>query len=100
MTERYTQNREIVQQKLALLLEWWRDVLLIKIGNGEVITNIDREEELKEMAADCHLAQIRQFIGSVEATMSQLRQNVNPQLALEVLMLNVPEHGKVKRTTL
>jgi hypothetical protein len=36
----------------------------------------------------------------VESTMSQLRQNVNPQLALEVLMLNVPERGKVKRATL
>jgi len=100
MTERYAQNREIVQQKLALLLNWWRDVLLIKVGNGEAITNIDREDTLKEMAADCNLTQIRQFIGSVESAMSQLRQNVNPQLALEVLMLNVPERGKVKRATL
>jgi DNA polymerase-3 subunit delta' len=91
MTERYAQNREIVQQKLALLLDWWRDVLL---------TNIDREDGLKETAADCNLAQIRQFIGTVESTMSQLRQNVNQQLALEVLMLNVPERGKVKKTTL
>ncbi len=100
MTERYTQNRETVQQKLALLLDWWRDVLLIKVGNGEAIINIDREDELKETAADCNLAQIRQFIGSVKSAMSQLRQNVNPQLALEVLMLNVPERGKVKKATL
>jgi DNA polymerase-3 subunit delta' len=99
ITERYTQNREIVQQRLALLLDWWRDVLLTKTGNGEAITNIDREDALKEMAVGCNLAQIRQFIGTVESTMSQLRQNVNPQLALEVLMLNVPERGKVKRAT-
>jgi DNA polymerase-3 subunit delta' len=100
MTERYTQNREIVQQKLALLLDWWRDVLLTKVGNEEAIINIDRENGLKETAATCNLAQIRQFISTVESTMSHLRQNVNPQLALEVLMLNVPERGKVKKTTL
>jgi DNA polymerase-3 subunit delta' len=100
MTERYTQNRETVQQKLALLLDWWRDVLLVKVGNGEAITNIDREDVLNEMVDTCNLAQIRQFIGRIESVMSQLRQNVNPQLALEVLMLNVPESGKVKRATL
>jgi DNA polymerase-3 subunit delta' len=99
LTERYAQNRETVQQKLALLLEWWRDVLLVKLGNEEAITNIDRQAILKEMAETCNLIQIRQFVGHVEATMSQLRQNVNPQLALEFLMLNIPEHGKVKKRT-
>ncbi len=97
MTERYAQNRDIVQQKLALLRDWWRDVLLVKSGNNEAVTNIDRKDMLQKFADTCNLTQIRQFIGSVESTITQLRQNVNPQLALEVLMLNIPERGKVKR---
>lgn len=100
MTERYAQNREIVQQKLALLLSWWRDVLLIKAGNEVAIVNIDREDTLKELSANCSLIQIRSFVGDIESTILQLRQNVNAQLALEVLMLNVPESGKVKKRTL
>jgi DNA polymerase-3 subunit delta' len=97
ITERYTQNRDTLQQKLTLLRDWWRDVLLVKSGNNEAVTNIDRKDMLQKFADTCNLTQIRQFIGSVESTITQLRQNVNPQLALEVLMLNIPERGKVKR---
>ncbi len=97
MTERYAQNRDIVQQKLTLLRDWWRDVLLVKSGNNEAVTNIDRKDMLQKFADTCNLTRIRQFIGSVESTITQLHQNVNPQLALEVLMLNIPERGKVKR---
>jgi DNA polymerase-3 subunit delta' len=97
LTERYTQNREILQQKLALLRDWWRDVLLVKSGNEDAITNLDRKNTLKNFADASTLEQVRQVINRIESTMSQLRQNVNPQLALEFLMLNIPERGKVKR---
>ena len=99
MTERYSQNRETVQQKLALLLDWWRDILLVKADNADAIVNIDRQDVLKEMASGCTLAQIRGFIRRIESVMKQLRLNVSPQLALEVLMLNVPERAKVKKET-
>jgi DNA polymerase III subunit delta' len=100
MTEKYFQNRETVQQRLVLLLGWWRDVLLVKVGNTEAIINVDRVEKLEETAATSNLMQIRHFISSLESTLSQLHQNVNPQLALEFLMLNVPERGKVKKGTI
>jgi DNA polymerase-3 subunit delta' len=97
LTERYTQNREILQQKLDLLRDWWRDVLLVKSGNEDTITNLDREDTLRQFADSNTLEQIRQLISEIESTISHLRQNVNPQLALEFLMLNIPERGKVKR---
>ncbi|MDP2920293.1 MAG: AAA family ATPase [Dehalococcoidia bacterium] len=97
MAERFSQNRETVRQKLLLLVDWWRDMLLVKTGSGDMIANIDRTVTVQEMASLFSLTQTRQFIGNVETAMRQLRQNVNPQLVLEVLMLNVPERGKVKR---
>lgn len=97
ITERYSQNRETIQQKLALLRDWWRDVLLVQADNPESITNIDREETVHKFAEQISITQVRDFIQNIESTIVQLRQNVNPQLALEVLMLNVPERGKVRR---
>lgn len=97
MTERYSQNRETLHQKLTLLLDWWRDVLLVKAGNADAIVNVDREDTLKEMAAVYSLGQARGFIRRIESVLTQLQQNVSPQLALEVLMLNMPERDKVKK---
>jgi DNA polymerase-3 subunit delta' len=97
MVERFSQNRETVQQRLALLRDWWRDVLLAKTGNEDAVANVDRLEGVKETAAAHSLRDIRASIGRIEAAMLQLKQNVNPQLALEVLMLNVPERARVNK---
>jgi DNA polymerase III subunit delta' len=94
--EKYAQNRETVQQKLVLLRDWWRDVLLVKVGNSGAIINVDREDTLKERADRHSLTDIRQLLQGVQSAIEQLKRNVNHQLVLEVLMLNLPERGKVK----
>ncbi len=99
MVERYRQNRETVKKKLDLLLEWWRDVLLVKIGNSDTVTNIDREETLKKTADSHELSQIRDFISRIQSAGDQLLHNVNEQLVMEVLVLNIPENVKVKSPT-
>jgi len=94
LATRFGQNRESVYQRLELWLEWWRDLLLVKMGLIDNITNIDRADKLTEMAKNYNLTQIRAFIQSIRAAGGQLRQNASPRLALEVLMLDVPEMGK------
>jgi DNA polymerase-3 subunit delta' len=91
LASRFGQNREAVQERLALWLDWWRDLLLVSADCQEDVTNVDRFALLSGTAKDYSLAQIRAFIDSVRATAEQLRLNANPLLALEVLMLNVPE---------
>jgi len=61
IVEKYSQNREVVHQKLDLLLGWWRDLLLAKVGRAEDVTNIDFQDELKKMASGYSLVQIRTF---------------------------------------
>jgi hypothetical protein len=46
------------------------------------------------MATDYTLDQIRTFIDSIRAAREQLQLNANPQIALEVLMLSIPEKGR------
>ncbi|GAI16041.1 unnamed protein product [marine sediment metagenome] len=71
-------------------LDWWRDLLLVKVGCNEAITNVDLEATLIDSARGYNLAQVKAFINSIQATAEQLRQNANPQLVLEVLMISIP----------
>ena len=94
MAEQFGKNRRTVYSRLDLWLDWWRDLLLVKTGLTQNITNVDRLEGLVEMADGLSLGQIRSFIQSIRVTGDGLRKNANAKLALEVLMLDIPEAGK------
>ena len=90
LTAQSSQNRELVPVILDLWLDFWRDLLLVKTGCSEVITNVDQLATLTEIAEGYNLAQIKSFIDSIQAAGEQLKQNANPQLVLEVLMFDIP----------
>jgi DNA polymerase III subunit delta' len=91
LATRFSQDRISVYERLDLWLDWWRDLLLVKTGLVDYITNIDRLNDLNEIAEKRSLGQIRNFISSIQSASKQLKQNANPRLVLEVLMLDVPE---------
>jgi len=93
MASGFSRNRQRVQQQLLTWTGWWRDLMLIKLGCVEAVTNVDRREGLVEMAGDYDLAEIRAFIESLRLTGERLSLNVNAQLALEALMLSIPKKG-------
>ena len=90
LVAQFSQSRGLVRELLDLWLDWWRDLLLVKLGSSGAITNIDFEAMLVDLARGYNLAQIRAFINSIQAAGEQLRQNANPRLVLEVLMLSIP----------
>jgi DNA polymerase-3 subunit delta' len=87
---RFNQNRGVVHDVLDLWLDYWRDLMLVKLGHHDIITNVDRRDELTAMAGGYRLVQIKDFIEGIRSAAAQLRQNVNPRLALEVMMLDIP----------
>jgi len=91
----FSQSRSLVQEILDLWLDWWRDLLLVKLGCDDVITNIDHQVMLLDLAQGYTLVEIRAFISSIQSAKEQLRQNANPRLVLEVLMLSIPERRAV-----
>jgi len=95
LAAQFGKNRLSVQEVLDLWLDWWRDLLLIKLGSSGTITNIDHEAELAEMSQGYSLPQIRAFINSIQAVGEQLGQNANPRLTLEVLVLSIPGRSAV-----
>ncbi len=90
LAAQFAQNRASVQEILDLWLGWWRDLLLVKLGCPDYVTNTDQLNVLNEMAGHCTMEQIRDCLHSIRMAGEQLRQNANPRLVLEVLMLDMP----------
>jgi len=93
LAAQFNKNRGSAQEILDLWLDWWHDLLLVKIGCVEAITNVDVSAVLEQRAKDYSLAEIKSFISAIQSTGKQLKQNANPQLVFEVLMLSIPGRG-------
>jgi DNA polymerase-3 subunit delta' len=75
---------------LELWQGWWRDVMLTAAGCPEQVVHVDRRAELSRIAKRYPLADIHAFIARLSGAAQHLRENVNPQLALEHVALHVP----------
>lgn len=90
LASRFTQDRSAVYDVLDLWLDYWRDIMLVKLGICDMIINGDRKEELTALAAGFSIDRIKAAMDSIQAAGTHLRQNANTRLALEVLMLDIP----------
>lgn len=86
----FGRKRQGVFEVLDLWIVFWRDLMLIKLGLKEAVTNTDLEVELARRAAGYSLEEIRDTINGILKTEQGLRSNANARLALEVLMLQMP----------
>ncbi len=89
LATQFNQNRNSVYGILDLWQDYWRDLMLVRLGSHDII-NIDQQDKLMKLAQSYSLAQIKAFIQSIQTAREQLRQNANPQLVLEVLVLDLP----------
>ena len=90
MASRFRSDRDDVRQEMEMWLDWWRDVLLIKEGVPDSAASFRRTEVLQEVAARTSSIQVAGVLRAVEETHGYLKRNVNPRLALENLMLDIP----------
>jgi len=86
LSQRWRRERSSVIATLDLWGEWWRDVLIAAAGLGDGPRSVhDGEETPRWPAADAVRA-----LRAVRQAREHLLANVNPQLALEVMMLDLP----------
>ncbi|MDD5127313.1 MAG: DNA polymerase III subunit delta' C-terminal domain-containing protein [Dehalococcoidales bacterium] len=90
----FNQNRGSLYGILDLWLDFWHDVMLVSLDCRDIIANRDQLETLTGLAEGLSPAQIKSLVRGIQNTREQLMQNANAQLALEVLMLDLP--GKEK----
>jgi len=83
----WRRERSSVIATLDLWGEWWRDALIGAAGLGEGVGTVQdgSEQPLRWSAADAVRA-----LHAVRRAREHLLANVNPQLALEVMMLDLP----------
>ena len=89
----FRQNRKSVAEAMELWLSWWRDLMLIKGGCKEAIINVDCEMALEKQAKSLSLNETKQFLANLRSLREEISKNVNPRLAFESLMLNMPRGG-------
>jgi DNA polymerase-3 subunit delta' len=86
--------RDRYLRELAVWESWWRDVLLFVAGGSEGAENSDREPQLREEGRLYAAGEIVAFLRALTETREYLQENVDPQLALENLMLDLPSAGR------
>ena len=88
--EAMTKNNDSFRETLKVWLSFWRDVMLRAGYSTAQITNIDRSGSIDELAHKLELNTAHKLVVALERIFDQLDHNVNPRLALEVFMLDMP----------
>ncbi|MFC1698702.1 DNA polymerase III subunit delta', partial [Candidatus Omnitrophota bacterium] len=82
-----SKDRQDLSVKLTFLLNWYRDILIQKVGLSErYIINLDQIERIKTEARLFNLDQLNQLITKINQAYRLIEQNVNPKIALEVML--------------
>lgn len=83
-------DREALKETLDLWLSWWRDVLLLAADARAAPLNRDQLPALRQAAEALGLETAARTVEAIQGTLNLLPRNVNAQLALEVLLLDLP----------
>ena len=86
-------NNEQLFAMLELWTTWWRDVMLAQVGCPEACSNVDQQEEIARHAAGLESETVREFLYTITRIEGYLHHTVNTRLALDVLLLRLPQIG-------
>jgi DNA polymerase-3 subunit delta' len=95
-SERFQRAEKLAKDPTSLypMLEtWlalWRDAAHEGLGTDTFLNNPDRHEDLKRISSQVQIHELMTALRATERTLEALDRNVNPQLALETLMLDFP----------
>jgi hypothetical protein len=95
LSERWTAQQETVRETLRAWMSWWRDVLLVQLGLGNRIVPLEPSDEaaVRSAAERVSRAAAREAAATIQHTLADLEANVNPRLALDLLLLRLPSLG-------
>lgn len=90
LADEFGRDRRAGSETMELWRDWWHDLMLIKGGHSEAVTNVDWLEALHEQAGHLSLSEIGGFLTDLGLLEDRVHRNVNPRLAFEWLMLGLP----------
>ena len=83
-------TKDDLRNELQVWLTLWRDVLIYTSGSSDYITNLDYAGQLTDLARQVGMGAAHSYVRAIEDTIERIERNVNPRLALEVLLLDFP----------
>jgi DNA polymerase-3 subunit delta' len=84
-------GRAEVGEILELWQNWWRDVLLAASEAATALTNVDQTEAIRWLGSQVGPAQALHALESIRSTGEALDRNANVRLALDVMLLDLPQ---------
>jgi DNA polymerase-3 subunit delta' len=84
-------NNEQLFAMLELWTTWWRDVLLTQVGCPEACCNVDQQAEIARQAAGLESNIVREYLHTLHRIEGYLHHTVNTRMALDVLLLRLPQ---------
>ncbi|MEP7284486.1 MAG: DNA polymerase III subunit delta' [Chloroflexota bacterium] len=90
LAESLSKDKPTLFRALELWQTYWRDVLLLSHSTATPIANRDRRHTLQQIAVGVKTEDVQCVFAAIQRTTQYVDQNVNPRLALEVLMLDLP----------
>jgi DNA polymerase-3 subunit delta' len=88
--EALSKDRNVLSAALQVWTSLWQDVMIQASGATAPIANLDRSEEIGDLAERFGLDGARQRLASLNRTLDLLGHNANARLASEVFMLDLP----------
>lgn len=89
-------DREESRRELLIWSNWWRDVMYVKEGLNELVKNKNGIETISGFAASLTKVEILSSLNTIRNTQELIDKNVNPRLALETMMINLPNVQRQK----
>jgi DNA polymerase-3 subunit delta' len=83
-------DRAAVRRNIGLLALLGRDLLLVAHGLAPVLVMGEQQETVRRQATRLGAARIVLYLQRLRLTMERIDRNVDPRLALEALMVNLP----------
>ncbi len=90
---RFRRDRDSVLAELSRWQQWWRDIAVAKSELPDLVINSDWLAEIQQIAGQLSEPDIVRGADAVGSARTALEANAIPQLALEVMALDMPGAG-------
>jgi DNA polymerase-3 subunit delta' len=92
-------DRGATKDVLDVWIGWWRDALLVQQDLPALVTNVDRVEALRRLGAAHPPVAVWHALKRIQETRQQVDANASVQLALEALLLDLPDPAAATAAT-
>jgi len=88
--DKQAKNKDVLRELLGIWYSLWRDAMLQSSGAAQPFLNPDRISDIRFLATQLDLQIILHILQGFEKTIELIDRNINPRLAFEVLLLDLP----------